>query len=171
MILTGSRITQAVADGDIVIDPFDESAVNPNSYNYRIGPTIRTYDEKVVDAHSPPATEEQTIPAGGLVLQPSRVYLATTKEVIGSDRFVPSLIGRSSLGRLGVFLQISADLGNLGAVHRWTLEITVCQPVHIVPDMIMGQVSFWVPRGERTPYKGYFGNFSTAVLPEANHFA
>ncbi len=33
MILTGRAITAAVRDGDVVIEPFTESQVNPNSYN------------------------------------------------------------------------------------------------------------------------------------------
>ncbi|OJH35768.1 dCTP deaminase domain-containing protein [Cystobacter ferrugineus] len=52
-------------------------------------------------------------PPEGFLLQPGRVYLGSTQEVIGTDTYVPSLIGRSSLGRLGLFLQITADLGHL----------------------------------------------------------
>ncbi|MFF2922520.1 hypothetical protein ACFVTP_08960 [Streptomyces celluloflavus] len=55
----------------------------------------------------------------GLVLWPGRVYLGTTAEVIGSDVLVPSLIGRSSLGRLWVFLHFSADLGQVLSCSWW----------------------------------------------------
>ncbi|MEU6828758.1 hypothetical protein ABZ894_08910 [Nocardia beijingensis] len=166
MVLTGRKIIDAVRKGEIVIDPFDEAAVNPNSYNYRLGPTLRTLESTVVDARGKTEYAEHPIPDEGLVLQPGRVYLGTTVEVIGSDRYVPSLIGRSSMGRLGVFLQISADLGNLGVVHHWTLEIVVCQPVRLYAGMTVGQVSFWMPTGDQTTtYEGYFGSYSEAVLP------
>ena len=74
------------------------------------------------------------------------------------------------MGRLGVYLQVAADLGNLGAIHRWTLEIVACQPIRIYAEMIVGQVSFWVPHGERFSYNGYFGKFDKATTPHADQF-
>jgi dCTP deaminase len=165
MILTGPEIIRQCAMGRINITPFYENQVNPNSYNYRLGPSLRTHCSDVIDSRSEHDLTEVDIGSGGIVLQPGTVYLGTTAESIGSDYFVPSLIGRSSLGRLGVYLQVSADLGNLGAVHRWTLEIVAVQPIRVYADMIMGQVSFWVPTGERDLYDGYFGQFSQAVTP------
>lgn len=53
-----------------------------------------------------------------------------------------SLIGRSSTGRLGLFLQVSADLGHTGAEHKWTLELVAAKPIKIYPNMIIGQISF-----------------------------
>lgn len=165
MILTGPAIAAERQRGRIAIDPFEPALINPNSVNYRLGPTLRVHRSPVIDPLSDHPTDEIVIPADGIVLQPRRVYLGTTLERIGSEYFVPSLIGRSSLGRLGVFLQISADLGNLGAVHRWTLEIVVVQTIRLYPQMIVGQVSFWVPDGPVRTYEGHFGRFSTAVTP------
>lgn len=111
------------------------------------------------------------IPADGYLFTPGRVYLATTVEVIGSHHYVPSLIGRSSLGRLGVYLQVSADLGNLGAIHAWTLEIVVCQPIRLYSDMIVGQVSFWTPDSSDAPsYKGPLGRVSVPETPNKADF-
>lgn len=45
VILTGLFIEEEVVAGHIVIDPFDPAAVNPNSYNYRLGPLLKRYDE------------------------------------------------------------------------------------------------------------------------------
>ncbi|MFF3671608.1 dCTP deaminase [Microtetraspora malaysiensis] len=165
MILTGLEIFRQHKAGRITLDPFSPEQVNPNSYNYRLGPTLRTHRGPVIDALGEHQIQEAAIPDEGIILQPGWVYLGTTVERIGSDHYVPSLIGRSSLGRLGVYLQVSADLGNLGAVHRWTLEIVVCQPIRLYAGMIVGQVSFWVPTGERRPYDGHFGQFSEAVTP------
>ncbi|MFG2563063.1 2'-deoxycytidine 5'-triphosphate deaminase domain-containing protein [Streptomyces sp. NPDC048496] len=167
MILTGPQIAREHAAGRIRIDPFDQEQLNPNSYNYRLGPTLRTHRGQVVDALGAHELDEVRIPEAGIVLEPGRVYLGTTVEAIGSEHFVPSLIGRSSLGRLGVFLQVSADLGNLGAVHRWTLEIVVVQPIRLYPGMVVGQVSFWTPTGARRLYDGHFGRHSEAITPHA----
>jgi dCTP deaminase len=159
MILTGPEIVRQVERGRITIDPFDPELVNPNSYNYRLAPIVKTFEEPVLDASVEATARTFEIPEEGFVLQPRRLYLAKTNEVIGSDTYVPSLIGRSSLGRLGVFLQVSADLGNIGAIHCWTLEIVVVQPVRVYPYMRIGQVSFWRPSGRLRRYEGYFGRF------------
>lgn len=79
---------------------------------------------------------------------------------------MPLLIGKTSLGRLGLFLQITADLGNLGAKHKWTLELKAVQPVKIYPMMRIGQVSFWKVQGEKTLYSGKYDKFSIAKSSE-----
>lgn len=165
MILTGNEIVRQRGLGALTIEPFDREQVNPNSYNYRLGSTLRTHRAEVIDTRVAQELEEFAIPDEGSVLEPGRVYLGTTAEEIGSDEFVPSLIGRSSLGRLGMFLQFSADLGNLGACHRWTLEIKVVQPVRVYPHMIVGQVSFWAAAGARPGYSGHFGRLDEATTP------
>ncbi|MFJ6017459.1 dCTP deaminase domain-containing protein [Streptomyces sp. NPDC092952] len=160
MILTGPAIREAVRNGTITIDPFEPNLLNPNSYNYRLGDRLEELTSRPADPTVPARTRTIDLSGDGLVLQPGTVYLGTTVETIGSEDFVTSLIGRSSLGRLGCFLQISADLGQLGAVHRWTLEITVVQPLRIYPGMRVGQVSFWRPSGSRSPYLGHYGTLS-----------
>lgn len=160
MILTGPAIREAVTSGTITIDPFEPRLLNPNSYNYRLGAQLEELTSWPADSTVPARTRTIDLPDDGFVLRPGTVYLGTTVETIGSAAFVTSLIGRSSLGRLGCFLQISADLGQLGAVHRWTLEITVVQPLRIYPGMRVGQVSFWQPSGSRSPYHGHYGTLS-----------
>lgn len=167
MILTGAEIAQAVASGLISISPFHPDQVNPNSYNYRLCERLRIYDTPIVDALADQSYSEIHICQEGYLLVPGQVYLGTTVEEIGSHHFVPSLIGRSSLGRLGMFLQVSADLGNLGAIHQWTLEIVVVQPLRVYANMIVGQVSFWSTNGARLEYDGYFGKHNTPELPVA----
>ncbi|MFD5029351.1 deoxycytidine deaminase [Streptomyces sp. NPDC058405] len=160
MILTGSAIQQAVARGDITIDPFDPDLVNPNSYNYCLGDVLKVTVGTPADPRRETELETIRIPNSGYELRPRTVYLGATVERIGSPRYVPTLIGRSSLGRLGCFLQISADLGQLGAVHQWTLEIVVVQPLTIYPGMRVGQVSFWDRVGAPMPYLGHYGMLS-----------
>lgn len=167
MLLTGSEITKAVELGDIVISPFISDCVNPNSYNYHLADHLLYRKESMlpVDPRTsePRDWEKITIPEAGLILQPNVVYLGATKETIGSFRYVPVLIGRSSMGRLGLFLQISADLGNIGSIHQWTLELVATQPIRVYPGMRIGQVSFWECHGEVVSYSGYFGSITEAA--------
>lgn len=136
MILAGSEIAIQVLDGAIRLEPFDAALINPNSYNYRLG------DELVAKSELG-SSETMTIPESGVVLYPGKVYLASTYELIGSSRFAILLIGRSSIGRLGLHLQVDADLGHRGSAHRWTLELVARKPVRVYPRMIIGQVTFW----------------------------
>lgn len=159
MILTGNEISKQVRMGNIVIDPFNERNVNPNSYNYRLGNYYTIVPETSNKLTELRDHSKIDIPNTGLMLIPKKVYLGTTYEVIGSTKYVVSLIGRSSLGRLGLFLQLSADLGNLGPAHKWTLELTCVQPIIVYPLMKIGQVSFWIPEGEIKEYQGSYTDF------------
>lgn len=71
-----------------------------------------------------------------------------------------SLIGRSSTGRLGLFLQVSADLGHTGSVHKWTLELVTAKPFRVYPGMITGQISFWLNYGDASLYEGGYSAYS-----------
>jgi dCTP deaminase len=152
MILSGSEIENCISSGDITISPFNRANLNPNSYNYRLAEHIRTSKVICLDAHTPVQWTDQPVPRDGLKLMPGRLYLGSTMEKIGSSKYVTSLIGRSSLGRLGMFMTTSADLSNLGPPHCWTLEIKVVQPLVVYPHMKIGQVSFWEPIGVIPPY-------------------
>jgi dCTP deaminase len=158
MILTGQEIIKQVGEGAIKIDPFSMDQVNPNSYNYRLGRfIIEVNNEAPLDPTLENTQDSIEIPESGFLVKPYRFYLSHTCEKIGSTKFVPTLIGRSSIGRLGLFLQISADLGNLGAYHQWTLELFSVQPVRVYPRMVIGQVSFWTTEGPSANYSGSIG--------------
>jgi dCTP deaminase len=152
MILTRAAILENVLAGRITIDPFDPHSLNPNSYNYRLG-------AKLLRLAVPSTSDEDehiVLPADGYRLEPGRIYLGSTVEQIGSETFAMSLLGRSSIGRLGLFLNISADLGHQGACSHWTLELTAVQPLIIYPGMSIGQVAFWRCMGKRMPYEGRY---------------
>lgn len=145
MILTGPKIIEEYQAGNITIDPYDPALVNPNSLDYRLGPDLKKFDhfngEKAV-------FKTIDFPESGVVLDPHEMYLGHTLETIGSKKYAMSLIGRASIGRLGLFLQVSADLGHTTSSHQWTLEIVATKPIRIYPNMKIGQVSFWKNDGD-----------------------
>lgn len=162
MILTGAAIENAYTKGDIILSPFDESQINPNSYNYRLGDILKVFvDFDGQRSHF----KALKIPDNGIVLEPNQMYLGHTYEIIGSKKYAMSLIGRSSLGRLGLFLQISANLGHTTSAHQWTLEIVATKRIRIYPKMIIGQVSFWVNKGKIAPTQHAYSNYN---LPQEN---
>ncbi|MFI0717510.1 dCTP deaminase [Streptomyces sp. NPDC021224] len=156
MILTGPEIAVAAGDGRLRITPFDLDQVNPNSYNVRLGTTLLVYADDVLDAHRPNHTRRIEIGTEGHVLEPGQLYLGHTVERVGSDTFVPLLFGRSSVGRLGLFVEITAPIGDIGFHGQWTLMLSPIRPLRVYPGMKIGQVMFFVAVGPITPYVGKY---------------
>lgn len=148
MILTNLEIQKQYKKGNISISPFDKQMLNPNSYNYRLDYELLEFDN-IIDSKLPSKCKKITLTDDGYVLMPNKLYLANTYEQIGSKKFVTQLIGRSSIGRLGLFLQVTAPLGHVGTFHNWTLELKTVQPLRVYPLMKIGQVSFWKIKGRK----------------------
>lgn len=153
MILTGRAIADAVAQGDILLRDWVPRQLNPNSYNFRLHDhLIHVADgEGFFDLPRP-----LDLGSEGVVLQPRNLYLGATAELIGSRRYVMTLLGRSSIGRLGLFLNATADLGHVGSCSRWTLELSVVQPLRIYPGMLVGQIAFWHETDHAVAYQGRY---------------
>jgi dCTP deaminase len=156
MILTGSEIERSVARGDIVISPFRSEKVNPNSYNFRLDSTLRVYREGVIDIKREHPTHELEIGPEGFVLEPLRLYLACTIEKMGSTKYVPTYAARSSVARLGMFINLSAPLGDIGFVGRWTIQLFAINRVRVYAGMDIGQMMFWCVRGDIELYDGKY---------------
>ena len=154
MILTGNEIERQFNLGNISLYPFLKSNLNPNSYNYRIDNKIKIFTHL---SNSKPVFVELEIPEEGYILEPGKMYLANTLETIGSNKYAMSLIGKSSMGRLGLFLQVSANLGHTNSKHKWTLELVASKTIRIYKNMIIGQVSFWKNTGDIPDYVGFYG--------------
>ena len=91
-----------------------------------------------------------------MVLEVNKVYLGFTKEIIGSDHYVPIITGRSSTGRLGLFVQITSDLVDVGFKGNLTLQLHATQPVRIYKGMKIGQITFWKIYGDVDLYEGKY---------------
>lgn len=142
--------------GEIVITPFSERNVNPNSYNFTLSDTLRVYESGEIDVRKEKRTQTITIGHEGYVLQPGRLYLASTHEIIGSKYFVPSYAARSSIARLGMFINLSAPLGDIGFIGNWTLQLLAVNPIRVYPGMTVGQMMFWQVKGEIDLYDGKY---------------
>ncbi len=164
MILTGREIAAEVAAGRIHISPFDPSRLEPNSYGFLLGATILQYTDEVLSPDCPPTVISHTMGPEGTVLLPNRLYLGSTREVMGSSCHAATLYARLSVSALGIWIQYSAPLGHCGAIIPWTLEIKVAQPVRVYPGMLIGKIAFWAMRGEPRLYRGRYEK-SEDVVP------
>lgn len=162
MILTGKEIENQVNTGRIHITPFNPEQLNPNSYNFRLGKTLKVYTNQILDSRKENSFTEIKIPETGFLLQPGRLYLGHTIEEMGSDHYVPTMQARSSVGRLGLFIYLNSGLGDIGFKRQWTLELQAVQPLIVYPGMKIGQMLFWNVDGDIVLYNGKYKNSTGA---------
>ena len=164
MILSGREIEQNLGD-NIKIDPFKPENLNPNSYNLTLHPDIMTYEEVVLDMRKANRIRRMTIPQGGMVLEPNRLYLARTVEHTETDNLIPMIEGRSSIGRLGLFVHITAGFGDVGFKGFWTLEMFAVQPVRIYPGVSICQIFYHQICGDIQEYQSNKYQNNTDIQP------
>jgi len=156
MILTGPQIIEECNKGNIVIEPLIPEQCNPNSFNFRLGKTLRVYDQFPLDPKVPNKFREIEIPPEGYVLEPERLYLGCTMEVMGSKCYAPTFAARSSIARLGLFINLSASLGDIGFIGQWTLQLFSIHALRVYPGMKIGQIMWWHPEGNISLYEGKY---------------
>lgn len=155
MILTGSEI-RAQLGKNIIIEPFDEANLNPNSYNLTLHHELMTYEEVVLDLRKANRTRRLTIGPEGFVLSPNQVYLGRTVERTVTHNLVPMIEGRSSIGRLGLFVHVTAGFGDVGFDGYWTLEMFAVQPVRIYAGVRICQIFYHQCIGDITEYNSKY---------------
>lgn len=164
MILSGREIERHMGK-EIVIEPYDPKRLNPNSYNLSLNRELLVYENRLLDMKVPNPVEHLIIPDEGLVLDPNRLYLGRTNEFTKTDRFVPMLEGRSSIGRLGLFIHVTAGFGDVGFAGYWTLEIFCVQPIRIYPNVEICQIYYHDILGDYDRYdSGKYQN-NTGIQP------
>lgn len=151
MILSGREIERNLGS-KIIIEPFDRSRLNPNSYNLSLHEELRVYQSNELDMARENRSERLRIPPEGLLLEPQRLYLGRTVELTATDSFVPMLEGRSSIGRLGLFVHITAGFGDVGFRGYWTLEIFCVQPIRIYAGVQICQIFYHTIEGDYDSY-------------------
>lgn len=87
-------------------------------------------------------------PTHGWVLKPGIGYLMHTVERVHSRRFVPVLDGKSSVGRLFIWVHATAGYGEVGFDGQYTLEVMVLHPVRVYPGMRFCQIRFHTTKGK-----------------------
>lgn len=152
MILSGNEIQRQLGT-NIKIDPFDERQLNPNSYNLRLHDELLVYDESELDMHKPAKYSRLPIPPEGIMLHPNRLYLGRTVERTETHNYVPMLEGRSSIGRLGLFVHVTAGFGDVGFCGFWTLEMFAVYPIRIYAGVEIAQIFYHTVEGDATPYR------------------
>lgn len=152
MILSGLQI-KAKLNKEIFIEPYEEDQLNTNSYNLRLHNELMVYDEDVLDMKKENSVSLFTIPEDGFLLEAGKLYLGRTIEYTKTDTTVPMLEGRSSIGRLGLFIHVTAGFGDVGFAGFWTLEMFCVKPIRIYPGVEIAQIFYHTIEGDYVKYK------------------
>jgi dCTP deaminase len=164
MVLSGHEIRRQLG-GNIVIEPFNEARLNPNSYNLTLHNELMVYEEVVLDMRKANRVRRIAIPHDGLVLHPNQLYLGRTVERTETHNFVPMIEGRSSIGRLGLFVHVTAGFGDVGFRGYWTLEMFAVQPIRIYPGVAICQIFYHNIQGDFTEYQSDKYQNNTDIQP------
>lgn len=164
-LLTGTQILEEIEQKRIVIDPFVKEHIGPNSVDLRLGPTLLVFDKRYnsepLDMKKDPKEWyqiERMTENEGYLLQPGILYLGHTLEYTETPFHVPCIDGRSSVGRLGMKVHITAGFGDIGFKGDWTLELEVVRPLIIYPYTRVCQISYHTVEGFVRPYEGNYQN-------------
>ena len=151
MILSDRTILEALASGRIVIEPLDESAVQPSSVDVHIDRYFRVFRNDTtpyIDPKEPQEDLTELVEVGDgrpFILHPGEFVLGSTLERVAlPDDLVARLEGKSSLGRLGLLIHSTAGFVDAGWDGHLTLELSnvATLPIAIYPRMRIGQISF-----------------------------
>jgi dCTP deaminase len=150
-VLSDRTIRDEIKKGRIVIDPFDDGAVQPASVDLRLNASFRVFrgtSKPFIDVREPVDDLTELIeiaPDEPFVIQPGTFFLGSTLETITlPDDIVGRVDGKSSLGRLGLLVHATAGYVDPGWTGRLTLELSNQSPMPIAlyRDMRIAQISF-----------------------------
>lgn len=155
--------------GESLLDPFRRENVQPASIDLCLGNEFIVYDshrQRYVDLDDPADASSKKVTVNedgdGFTLQPKEFVLGVTEETVmlPSD-IMARLEGKSSIGRLGVMVHVTAGFIDPGFHGPITLEICNLRQIPVVlrPGISFCQLSFHrLEAPAAKPYQGRYQN-------------
>ena len=134
MILSDGSIKARLASGDLKIEPLvnPELQIQPASVDLRLDKhfiRVRKAHVGVIDLADPVQELDRVSTEDSFVIEPWEFVLASTAETIRMPNdLVGRVEGRSSLGRLGLIIHVTAGFVDPGFEGQITLEMTNFNP-------------------------------------------
>ncbi|SNZ09394.1 dCTP deaminase [Persephonella hydrogeniphila] len=164
MILSDRKIKELLRKKELIIEPIDSNQIQPSSVDLRLGNDFLIYPEEIeiLDVKNPDLgnqLKKVVADEEGFVIQPKHFILATTREYIKLPDYLTAFVeGRSSLGRLGLFIE-NAGWVDAGFEGNITLEFynANSRPLRIYPGMRICQLVFaQMEQPAENPYRGKY---------------
>ncbi len=150
MYLSDIDIKKAVKDGDIVLSDFDESRLQPASYDILLGNKFLLTEAHSAESIDParkkyaPMREILLKKGETFTLHPGVSILGISIDYFGSQKYLVQLHGKSSLARIGLMVHNTAGLINPG--HFLCVTFELCNlnsiPIILTPGMPIAQLTF-----------------------------
>lgn len=160
MVFTDWQIESAVESGDLGISPYRPEQVQPASYDVLLGPALRELlPGGAIDLAAVPGGHTRLVeidPVEGYMLLPGGFVLGSTEESVRiPNQTVGRVEGKSSLGRLGLTVHITAGFIDPGFRGQITLEFKNDGPRPLIlrPGLPVAQLTFESLR--QTPKRVY----------------
>ena len=151
VILSDRSIKEEIANGRIIIEPYDERAVQPSSVDLRLDKyfvVFKNHSRSHIDVKANLEDLTEQVEASDdkpFILHPGEFVLGSTAERVAiPNDMVGRIEGKSSLGRLGLLIHTTAGFVDAGWDGMLTLEFNnvASLPITLYPGMKIGQISF-----------------------------
>ncbi len=172
MILSDSAIRKLIREGEITIDPLEEDQIQCSSVDLRLGEEFAIYSgREVIDVRKGVGDIRRVYAEEFIEILPKEFLLATTVEYVKLPAGITAFVeGRSSLGRLGLFIE-NAGWVDAGFEGQITLELYNANsvPIRLYPGMRICQLV--LARLEGIPTRLYSGKYKgqRGVTPSKIH--
>lgn len=165
-MLSGRMIRQYRLSKHIVIEPFIEENLQPNSYDITLGEYSYGFYHDINMSGWNDLKDLKTLfkrnvnrYKGCITIRSGQRILCHTEEFFGaSSMVIPKLATRSTIARMGLDICGSAGFGDIGYINRWTLELQNNSPFdyHLPVGTRVGQVYFEELQGDYLRYDGEY---------------
>lgn len=176
MILSDQTLLKMLEEKTLVIEPLEPAQIQPASVDIRLGNTFSIVEDSpagIIDMEN--QIRYKTITSERYILLPNQFVLATTMEYFQlPDDLTAFVEGRSSLGRMGLFIQNAGwvDPGFHGEI---TLELYNANRCAIelkagrrVGQLVFAKMDAKASRPYRGKYQGQRGATGSKVFLDQN---
>ena len=160
MILSDQTIRRMLEEKSLVIEPLEVRQIQPASVDIRLGNTFSVVEDSsagIIDLER--EIRYKTIETDKYLLLPGQFVLATTMEYIALPEDLTAFVeGRSSLGRMGLFIQNAGwvDPGFRGEITLELYNANRCA-IELTAGRRVGQLVF--ARMDAPALKPYDGKY------------
>lgn len=160
MILSDTKIIQMLDEGTLAISPLSDDQIQPASVDVRIGSHFLKIKEHQVGFISlDTKTEYESFESDEIIIPPQSFLLATTLEYVKLPNHLTAFVeGRSSIGRMGLFIQ-NAGWVDPGFEGQITLELYNANrlPIKLIRGWRICQLVFaLMDQAAARPYQGKY---------------
>lgn len=160
MILSDKTIKRMLDEKSLIIEPYAAEQIQPASVDIRLGSTFSVVDDTpsgIITLNN--EIKYRTITADTYLIMPGQFVLATTMEYFElPDDLTAFVEGRSSLGRMGLFIQNAGwvDPGFKGEITLELFNANRCA-IELRSGRRVGQLVFaQMDEAALNPYRGKY---------------